>query len=476
MATFSYGTSVALRQRDEDDPQIAPLVAHGRSNIESGGAFRDERGYHSILSTSVEDERLNEGRPTLIPSVYGGRQLEGDELINAALEGGQTWPAFDTNELATEASKRASSAMDRHTPSFTFGQNIPLGQSRDLEPGEQPRGGIQGLLFNPATEEELAVLARWRDPEGRVDVDVRRVEMARVRNSMRQRMLDMVDESYTDFEEDPWVTTLRKTAENAPDRLVMQYAGAMRGGKAVSPYEMEVNARHDGVGDITESERNQQIAELFVQRRLIEPVEGEQPVQTLYNFQGSPDGEAYRERSARLTPGTVRATEWWNEAAGEMHENLPQVQPYSTKWYAAAIMEAMINMGPAVAATIATRNPNIGAMIMGSQVYGETYGSMLDRGATPEQAAQAALFFAAAEILTERIPLHVLTRNNYTGLKKIFAAAGAEGIQDAPQYLPDLARTYRRSPTRPTGLVEKNDNSDFCPSRTGSARDAEGRV
>lgn len=427
---YSYGAPVPLRQRDEDDPRTAPLIAHGRMNVDTGGGFTDERGAHSILSTSVEDERLNEGRPTLIPSVYGGRQLEGNELIEAAMATGQAWPAFETNELATEASKRASNAMNQYTPSYTFGQNIPLGQSRDLEPGEQPSGGIQGMIVNPPTEEELAVLARWRDPEGHVDVDVRRVEMARVRNSMRQRLRDMVDESYADFEEDPWVETLRKTAENAPDRLVMQYAGAMRGGRAVSPHEMEANARHDGVGDITESERNQQIAELFVQRGLIEPAEGEHPVQTLYNFLGSPEGEAYRERSARLTPGTVRATEWWNEAAGEMHENLPQVQPYSTKWFAASIMEAMINMGPAVAATIATRNPNIGAMIMGGQVYGETYGSMLDRGATPEQAAQAALFFAAAEILTERIPLHVLTRNNYTGLKKIFAAAGAEMIQE----------------------------------------------
>jgi len=96
------------------DPNLEPLIEHGRRNLETGAGFTDDRGIHTILSGSVEDERLNGGRPTVIPFVYDGRELDAGDAIERAIASGIEWPSADTNEQATEISKAASSSMDAY--------------------------------------------------------------------------------------------------------------------------------------------------------------------------------------------------------------------------------------------------------------------------------------------------------------------------------------------------------------------------
>ena len=86
------------------------LKRHSFENQISGNTHKNS----SVLSGSVEDERLNGGRPTLIPFVYEGRiASEPGEAVERALASGKVWPSFATNDEATRASKKLSDRLGR---------------------------------------------------------------------------------------------------------------------------------------------------------------------------------------------------------------------------------------------------------------------------------------------------------------------------------------------------------------------------
>lgn len=94
------------------DPDIQTLVDHGRGNIARGGAFTDDDGFHSILSGSVQDDRLNGGQITVIPFVFDGKKVSAGEAISRAVKSGAAFPTAESEAEATEISERASRAMD----------------------------------------------------------------------------------------------------------------------------------------------------------------------------------------------------------------------------------------------------------------------------------------------------------------------------------------------------------------------------
>jgi hypothetical protein len=85
------------------------IKRHSFENKISGLGF----GRSSVLSGSVEDPRLNGGKPTLIPFLYEGRQVDPIEAADRAVDSGRVWPSFKTNEEATAASKKLSSRLGR---------------------------------------------------------------------------------------------------------------------------------------------------------------------------------------------------------------------------------------------------------------------------------------------------------------------------------------------------------------------------
>ncbi|MGN2393775.1 hypothetical protein, partial [Pelomicrobium sp. G1] len=76
---------------------------------------------------------------------------------------------------------------------------------------------------------------------------------------------------------------------------------------------------------------------------------------------------------------------------------------------------------------ILTRRPDVGVALMGSQVFGEKYAERRAQGASEDEAARDALFYAAAEAVPERIPLGVLIREGGPLLSRALKSAGAEG-------------------------------------------------
>jgi len=92
---------------NEDALSAASLNAYRRNTT-----IKNEDGtVSSIRSMSVEDERLNAGKPTLIPSIWDGKELDPAAASDRAVESGTKWPAYDSNEQATAASKRISAGL-----------------------------------------------------------------------------------------------------------------------------------------------------------------------------------------------------------------------------------------------------------------------------------------------------------------------------------------------------------------------------
>ena len=99
---------------------VAPLRDHARQNLNSGNAVRNPDGSVStVRSGSVQDPRLNNGRPTLIPFVWDGRILSAEEAVERAVQSGQQWPSFNTNEEATAASKQLSADLESDVVDLT---------------------------------------------------------------------------------------------------------------------------------------------------------------------------------------------------------------------------------------------------------------------------------------------------------------------------------------------------------------------
>ena len=91
---------------------VENLIRHSRANFESGNTVTNEDGtVSSVRCGSVEDKRLNNGKPTLIPFVYGGKIVNTKEAIQRALDSRLLFPSFDTNEEATVISKQISRSL-----------------------------------------------------------------------------------------------------------------------------------------------------------------------------------------------------------------------------------------------------------------------------------------------------------------------------------------------------------------------------
>ena len=79
-------------------PNAQSLFDHSDNNVRNGKTFFSEEtgGTVSTRSISIQDPRLNGGRPTLIPSAYDGGILPQNEAIERAVKEGKPWPSADS--------------------------------------------------------------------------------------------------------------------------------------------------------------------------------------------------------------------------------------------------------------------------------------------------------------------------------------------------------------------------------------------
>lgn len=147
-------------------------------------------------------------------------------------------------------------------------------------------------------------------------------------------------------------------------------------------------------------------------------------------FTGQDEAQIRADIEARRAETRQTARRIAEEATAEMQAARPDIDPESFKGYAFDFATSMVNMAPAVAATMITRNPATGAAMIGGQVYGDQYAESRQSGRTHDEAVQDGLFMAAAEGIPEMIPLGILARPGKSFVSRLFKGTAAESIQE----------------------------------------------
>jgi GGDEF domain-containing protein len=173
----------ALDEFDTPPDHMAPLRAHAQRNIDRGTLANTPEGMASVRSGSVNHELLNDGRTTLIPFQWDGEILDPREATQRAIDSGIQWPAFDSIDEATAASKQLSGSLEL---------NLRVGQGAWADPerpgyfsniarrgGERMAGLVGSVLTTTSTLTEttgragdVALAEWWYDPGLERDVAV----------------------------------------------------------------------------------------------------------------------------------------------------------------------------------------------------------------------------------------------------------------------------------------------------------------
>jgi hypothetical protein len=125
------------------------------------------------------------------------------------------------------------------------------------------------------------------------------------------------------------------------------------------------------------------------------------------------------------------ALQWHAKLRDEMQKMMPKTREGSVKFYAGAILQAGLVMAPALATGAITKNPSVTLGMMGTQVFGDAYAESRNNGRTHEQATWDGLFFSAAEVVAERIPVGVILGGASKGLlRKLLKAGATEGMEE----------------------------------------------
>ena len=76
---------------------IQSIIDHHNYHRDSGKSRKNKDGtFSTVVSTIISDNRLNNGRETVIPLLWDGKQVSHKEAIKRALKSGKKWPSADT--------------------------------------------------------------------------------------------------------------------------------------------------------------------------------------------------------------------------------------------------------------------------------------------------------------------------------------------------------------------------------------------
>lgn len=210
--------------------------------------------------------------------------------------------------------------------------------------------------------------------------------------------------------EDSWGNVMWDTLTRVPALFKRQYGGA----------QMFLNAPRD-LGYIMDSAAT----------------EGVTPEESfaleVESFLAGKSPDAYYQElleKAQNDEGFTEGEAAFKEATSYLEHFAPATGESKTKHYAAAIVEGTIHMLPSLVVAATTRSPTAGAALMGGQVFADQYAESVGQGRSHSEATMDGIIFGAAEVLTERVPLGILTKEGGKLLSRTLKSAGAEGIQE----------------------------------------------
>jgi len=99
-----------------------PVLEHHYNNIKEGKTRQDKDGYINTVVTIQVDKikKLNNGKPTLIPTVYDGKIVSEKEAIKKAIDSGKKWTSADTHKQLREYDKKLHKQMSPELAKGTF--------------------------------------------------------------------------------------------------------------------------------------------------------------------------------------------------------------------------------------------------------------------------------------------------------------------------------------------------------------------
>jgi len=103
-------------QREQEG--VASVLRHSQEHIDSGKAIKNKDGTHStFVGVIMSDKRLNDGKETLVPSMWFGKKLDAkkdrEKIIANALQSGKKWPSADSVPEAMFLEQQAHKLMEK---------------------------------------------------------------------------------------------------------------------------------------------------------------------------------------------------------------------------------------------------------------------------------------------------------------------------------------------------------------------------
>ncbi len=99
-----------------------PVLEHHYNNMREGKTRQEKDGYiNSVFTIQVDKiKKLNNGKPTLIPTVYDGKIVSEKEAIKKAIDSGKKWTSADTHKQLREYDKKLHKQMSPELAKGTF--------------------------------------------------------------------------------------------------------------------------------------------------------------------------------------------------------------------------------------------------------------------------------------------------------------------------------------------------------------------
>ena len=123
-----------------DKPTDTPAPAAAKSDVPSGAKTHDgyparknaDGSYSTEVSITVTNPKLNGGKPTNIPSLWGGKEVDENTAVENALSSGKKYESFSTIPEAVKAAKERSKAGGAGaTGTGTATSPLSMPQSKD---------------------------------------------------------------------------------------------------------------------------------------------------------------------------------------------------------------------------------------------------------------------------------------------------------------------------------------------------------
>ena len=147
---------------------VEPLLTHHFNNVKNRTTVYKGKyptgETRSVFSMQVKDEKLNKGKPTLIPSIYDGKELPEKQAIQKAIASGIKWTSADTDKELRAYDKNLHKTISNEldTSDNTSSDNPKFKKDRVPAKSFSKGGPVKKRVLFPITKRGVMQIARTK--------------------------------------------------------------------------------------------------------------------------------------------------------------------------------------------------------------------------------------------------------------------------------------------------------------------------